>query len=235
MGDVIPSGSPVPEEGDDDLACETMQDVRSRVWGRFASEQRDMKAMGERRDEMSRIARRTMKNKEERLKWVYSELDRLYPPLEKGDDASADAPGDNKNTCTNDLRTVSGVQLTSNGQADSGQIQGLSAIPESWPQLPSNAALSVDVAWVQANRLAVVEERPGSATLVHLDRAHSPAPSYAALGWLETSIRSYAKFVDVAAKATGGGDSEQDVVRHEKRATEDVRDILDQMKESTGN
>ena len=46
-----------------------------------------------------------------------------------------------------------------------------------------------------------MEERTAGPTVVHLDQALSPAPSWAALGWLETSIRSYAKYVDVAAKA----------------------------------
>ena len=31
--------------------------------------------------------------------------------------------------------------------------------------------------------------------------ASTPAPSMAALSWLETSIRSYAKYVDVVARA----------------------------------
>ena len=33
------------------------------------------------------------------------------------------------------------------------------------------------------------------------DRARTPAPSRAALGWLETSIRAYSKYIDVVAKA----------------------------------
>ena len=84
---------------------------------------------------------------------------------------------------------------------------------------------------MQANRLSVVEEQASGATRVHLERAHSPAPSHAALGWLETSIRSYAKFVDVAARASGGADDEGAVMRREKLAIEDVAALIDEMME----
>ena len=51
--------------------------------------------------------------------------------------------------------------------------------------------------------------------VVDLSRALSSAPSYAALGWLETSIKTYAMFVDVAAKATSVQDGEQAEIRRE--------------------
>ncbi len=66
----------------------------------------------------------------------------------------------------------------------------------------------------------MIEERARVAAVVHLDRALSPAPSWAALGWLETSIRSYAKYVDVAAKATASDDGEAAVMRRERVAIE---------------
>jgi len=113
---------------------------------------------------------------------------------------------------------------------DDGQIRGLGDLPGDWPELPSNASLASEVGWVQANRLQIVEEQPAGATLVHLDRSLSPAPSWAALGWLETSIRSYAKFVDVAAKATASDDGEAAVMRRERMAIEDVRSLLDEMR-----
>ena len=100
--------------------------------------------------------------------------------------------------------------------------------------LPANASLSVEVGWVQANRLRVVEEQSGGATSVHLGQALSPAPSWAAFGWLETSIRSYAKYVDVAAKATAIADGEADVVRRERMAIEEVKRLLDEMIEDGG-
>ena len=82
---------------------------------------------------------------------------------------------------------------------DGGRVRGLGDIPAAWGTLPANASLAAEIGWVQANRLYVVEERSSNSTIVHLDRAHEPAPSRAAIGWLETSIRSYAKFVDVAS------------------------------------
>ncbi len=114
-------------------------------------------------------------------------------------------------------------------QADSGRVQGLADIPTRWPEMPANASLAAEIAWVQANRLYVVEERPSGATVVRLDRAHEPAPSRAAIGWLETSIRSYAKYVEVAAKATATQQDEQELVRHERMAIEEIRSLLAEM------
>ena len=84
---------------------------------------------------------------------------------------------------------------------------------------------------MQAQRLRIVTEQASGATVVHLDRAGSPAPSWAALGWLETSIRSYAKYVDVAAKATANADDEAEVWRHERMALEEVQALLDEMRD----
>ena len=104
-------------------------------------------------------------------------------------------------------------------------------IPSDWPELPANASLAAEIGWVQANRLRIVEEKPGHVTVVRLDLALSPAPSWAALGWLETSIRSYAKYVDVAAKATVSDDGEASVMRRERIAIDEVEALLDEMRD----
>lgn len=158
------------------------------------------------RDEMMKLARKQGMSKGEAQAWVYAELDRLYPALEN--------------------RTVSSSE--GYGTNSGGQIQGFGDIPEVWPDLPANASLGTEIGWVQANRLRVVEER-GNATRVHLDRAASPAPSWSALGWLETSIRSYAKYVDVAAKATASDDGEAGWMKREKIAIEEMEALLAEM------
>ena len=140
--------------------------------------------------------------------WTYSELNRLYPPL--GAQWSSDSD--------NDL-----------GSAEGGNVTGLSDIPASWGQLPANASLQAEIAWCQANRLWVVEEKPNGATVVHLGLARTPAPSWSALGWLETSIRAYAKYVDVAAKVTATQQDEQDLVRRERMAIDEIRSLLAEM------
>jgi hypothetical protein len=104
-------------------------------------------------------------------------------------------------------------------------VVGLGEIPVNWGDLPSNAPLSAEVSWVQANRLRCVRES-SDRVVVDLTKALSPAPSYAALGWLETSIKTYAKFVDVAAKATSGQDGEQAEIRRELQSIEEVRRLL---------
>ena len=65
--------------------------------------------------------------------------------------------------------------------------------------------------------------------MVHLDRARSPAPSWAAIGCLETSIRAYSKYCDIVAKALKGEQDEQEMVRRERMQIDEMRDILKEM------
>ena len=111
------------------------------------------------------------------------------------------------------------------------RVQGLGDIPESWGELPSNTALQAELSWCQANRLRVVEESASGATVVHLDRAHEPAPSRAALGWLETSVRAYSKYVDIVAKSSKDEVDEQENIRRERMAIEEIDELLRQMRE----
>ena len=108
------------------------------------------------------------------------------------------------------------------------RVQGLSDLPASWPELPDNASLQAELSWVQSNRLRIVEETSGI-TKVHLARARTPAPSWAALGWLETSIRAYSKYIDVVAKALKDEEVEQAMVKRERLAIDEVRSLLAEM------
>jgi hypothetical protein len=128
---------------------------------------------------------------------------------------------------------IANVAATADMQAEVAtdtRIHGLSEIPAGWPTLPANASLQAEVSWVQANRLRVVRET-ADGVVVDLSRSLSPAPSYATLGWLETSIKTYAKFVDVAAKATATQDSEAAEIRREIQSIEEVRKLLASMLE----
>ena len=111
---------------------------------------------------------------------------------------------------------------------DDGLVQGLSAIPRKWPQLSDNSSLQNELGWVQSQRLSIVEER-GNTTVVHLERASSPAPSKAALGWLETSIRSYAKYIDIVGRALSTQVDEQEHVRRERMRLDEITALLDEM------
>lgn len=124
---------------------------------------------------------------------------------------------------------IAAVAATTEMQAEVAtdtRIHGLSEIPAGWPQLPANASLQAEISWVSANRLRV---RDG--TGVDLSRALSPAPSYSALSWLETSILFPAKFADISVKATAQQDDEREGVRREKMAIEEIRSILAEMLE----
>ena len=125
--------------------------------------------------------------------------------------------------------TVAATDETGEEDATDTRVQGLGDIPASWPELPGNASLQAEIGWCQANRLRVVEERAGGVVVVHLDRARTPSPSWAALGWLETSIRAYSKYIDVVAKALKDEANEQEMVKRERMAIDEVRSLLAEM------
>jgi hypothetical protein len=143
-------------------------------------------------------------------------------------DEDEDGKGDVTNPASADVVDASVGASPRARTADGPQVVGLGSIPESWPPLPANAALVAEIGWVQANRLLVVNDR-GDSVEVDLSKARSPAPSYATLGWLETSIRAYTKFVDVAARVTATQENEQDMVRRERLAIDEVRRLLSEM------
>jgi len=135
---------------------------------------------------------------------AWQEAARAFPPLDTGRTPAADSQTE---------------------PAHRGRVTGLGAIPDHWPDLPSNASLQSEIAWVQASRLDIVEET-GTGTRVDLGRADSPAPSKAAIGWLETSIRAYSKYCDIAAKATAQQEHEAEAVRRERMALSDVLGLI---------
>jgi hypothetical protein len=135
------------------------------------------------------------------------EADRVFAP---GDPSEADPAPDQTPAATEPPPVAS-----------SSGLVGLGDLPAAWPTLPPNAALAVEVAWVQANRLRVVQ---GGA--VDLSRSLSPAPSYAALAWLETSVLFPAKWADVTVKASQDQQDDQQDVRREKVALVEVQGLL---------
>lgn len=132
-----------------------------------------------------------------------------------GDKSGADIPQIVEETASSPVPAADPV--------DNG-VSGLGEIPESWPKLPANAPLSVEIAWVSANRLLV---RSGKG--VDLSRALSPAPSYSALSWLETAILFPSKFADTLVKAPAQDEDEKEHIRREKLAIEEIRSILKEM------
>lgn len=166
------------------------------------------------RDQMMREARAKGLTKQQAQDWTYGELERMYP-------APTEPPAEHGDSTTT---TIDDVPESSDSPAR--PREGLGDIPADWPDLPDNAPLAVELGWVQAQRLRVVEERPNRQSIVRLERAGSPAPSWAALGWLDTSIRNPSKFVDVCVKGLAQQELESEVVRRERRSIEDVRTLL---------
>lgn len=174
--------------------------------------------------------------------WTYRELAKKYPPKD-GSNPEGMETEEPPGSKTEDKRQAEESQAGDAGLFSSSEaaaplsseaefsVVGLGEIPGNWGDLPANAPLSAEVSWVQANRLRCVRET-SERVVVDLSKALSPAPSYATLGWLETSIKTYAKFVDVAAKATSSQDGEAAEIRREQQSIEEVRRLLASMLES---
>jgi hypothetical protein len=156
------------------------------------------------KNRMIKEARQKGMDRGEAQSWAYAEIDRLYPPLTR-----SRAPA-----------------TESQAVPEDPGVTGLGDLPADWGELPANASLQVEISWVSANRLRV---RDGSG--VDLSRAKTPAPSYSALSWLETSILFPSKFADISVKATANQDDEKEAIRREKASIEEVRSILKEMLE----
>ena len=216
----------------------TKQTLMMIVFKRLKSEGRWVEAEPI-RNELAAQARKNGLKGIDAQDWTYTELAKKFPPADgsKPETAAVEpAPIDEKPAKPTKLKEEVGdkasfapseqvAPLVSNSEFS---VVGLGEIPGNWPDLPANAMLSAEVSWVQANRLRVVRET-SDRVIVDLTKALSPAPSWATLGWLETSIKTYAKFVDVAAKATSGQDGEQADIRREIQASEEVRRLLASM------
>lgn len=175
------------------------------------------------RDQLMRKARRSGLSKEDARQEVYAKLLEMFPQAKQApQEAQSDAGGD----ANRDTR--GGGATGSTHARDDATVSGLEVIPEHWPPLAANAPLAAEIQWVQANRLSVVKDL-GDRAVVDLAKAKTPAPSWAALGWLETSIRAYAKYVDVAAKASATLEDEREMARREKLAIDEVRSLLAEM------
>jgi hypothetical protein len=197
------------------------------------------------RDELANEAKGLRLKGIDAQNYTYERLARKYPPKDGTEPEKPEVeakPNEQKDQpeAKNQPKAEDAAQFSSSGDvvsalskasADSEfSVRGLSEIPANWPDLPSNAPLGAEVSWVQANRLRIVRES-STGVVVDLSKALSPAPSYATLGWLETSIKTYSKFVDVAAKATSSQDGEAADIRREVQSIEEVRRLLNQMLE----
>jgi len=104
--------------------------------------------------------------------------------------------------------------------------------PPDWGELPATARYEDEVEWVYQNYLLVtVVDKRG--TRILLDRAKSAAPSHGAIGMLEWAIDNRtAFFKDVVPRAKRGADGgEEAKARLERSSVEEIREMLDQLKE----
>lgn len=186
------------------------------------------------KDRLIREARERGLSREEAHLEAYTLLEELYPEEtsqeqpsgkeQQGNDEGIEEGGGSIPTEV----TAGTVRDPEASAREEGAVSGLSEIPEHWGQLPANAPLGREIQWVQANRLSIVRT-VGETSVVDLSQALTPAPSWAALGWLETSIRAYSKYVDVAAKASATLEDERELARRERLEIDEVRALLAEM------
>jgi hypothetical protein len=162
--------------------------------------------------------------------WATRETERLFPPPlpepePVEEEVAAVEPEPEMSTIV-DIDSTSSAPPVPVQPAPAQSDSLVFVIPESWGELPDNASLQAEIAWVSANRLRV---RAGSG--VDLSKAKTPAPSYSALSWLETSILFPSKFADISVKATASQDDEKEHIRREKLAIEEIRSLLSEMLE----
>ena len=174
------------------------------------------------RDAMVKEARRSGLDRETARTQVYTELLAKFPQAPDKEERSDAGGGADLS------EAINGATDRGTHTRDEAAVSGLDRIPADWPDLPPNTTLSAEIQWVQANRLVIVREL-GDRTTVDLTKAMTPAPSWSALGWLETSIRAYAKFVDVAAKASATAEDERETTRRERLAIDEIRSLLADM------
>lgn len=162
--------------------------------------------------------------------WATRETERLFPPKAPDPEPVVEVEVEPAEQMVDKPESVPEVTAPIPVQPAPAQVEqgvgGLGDLPPGWPELPANAPLQVEIAWVSANRLRV-----RSGTGVDLSRALNPAPSYSALSWLETSILFPSKFADISVKASAEQDDEKEHIRREKFAIEEIRGILKEMLE----
>lgn len=186
------------------------------------------------KDRLIREARERGLSREEAHLEAYTLLEELYPeetsheqPLGKDEQRNEEGIEEGGGSIPAEV-TGNTVEEPKASAREEAAVTGLSAIPEHWPELPANAPLAKEIQWVQANRLSIVRT-VGETSVVDLSKALTPAPSWAALGWLETSIRAYAKYVDVAAKASATLEDERELARRERLEIDEIRSLLAEM------
>ncbi len=199
--------------------------VASGICMRMKREGKWSEAVNEQKNAMIKEARAGGMDQVSAKLWAWNQVDRLNPP----DAVEAESPIDE----SPQSEGSQGNLPSAPPQVESGGVRGLGDIPDNWPEpMPDNASLPVELAWVQAQRLRVIDDR-GNTTHVHLDRATTPAPSMSALAWLETSVRSYAKYTDVAARVLGASsDDDSEHVRREHMDIAAIRRLLEQVIEA---
>jgi len=105
-------------------------------------------------------------------------------------------------------------------------------VPESWGVLPDSAPFEVEVEWVHQNMVLVIEERGTKAPLFRWERAQGAAPSHGARNLMHFAATNRAGFMNMLQRVKPGAGSEDDIVRREKVKIEEIKRILEELREA---
>jgi len=198
-----------------------MSESRAEMVGRWRREGREKEAATF-RERVREDCRAKGVNRKEANDHAWNEAAKAFPPLPAKEPVTGPDPGPGP------ANTETFAESTPERPAPRGRIAGLDMVPESWPDLPSSSSLQTELAWVQANRLAVVHETASGGFVVDLSKAVEPAPSRSALSWLESSIRFPSKFVDMLSRKLVDDDAEDVLAKREQKSIAEIDQILEQ-------
>jgi hypothetical protein len=150
--------------------------------------------------------------------WAW--LEEHYPPLPKAEVEAREA-------AKREPKEPAAVEVE-------GDIPGLNVFPKAWGELPKRAKWEDEMEWAYQN-LQLVLVGAGLKRRVDLKKATSPAPSYGAVACLRMAVSNFNSFMkDLLPKAKRGEveGEEQEMVRRERKSIEEIRALLEQMREA---
>jgi len=104
-------------------------------------------------------------------------------------------------------------------------------LPTTWGDLPESAPFDAEVEWVHQNMVLVIEDRGTKPPIFHWDRAQSPAPSHGAQNLMHFAATNRAGFMNMLQRIKPGMAGDDDIVRREKVRIEEIRRILQELRE----
>lgn len=198
---------------------------------RLQSEGRSRMA-GDFREEVRKACRQRGLTPADSVLTAWAEMERNYPPLKKSEQPAAAATVDEPPEPVSQDHAPVVVAVSGPNKEPDKPIWV--RIPPEWGELPKTAKRVDEVEWVHQNWFLCREVRP-SGTRTKLSRAQGPAPSWGAVGLMETTVMNPQKFEnEVYAREMKGTEEDEDgeAIKREKKSIAEIDTILQRMEEA---